>query len=300
MAAGQRHVAQRDPWLTAWLLGGLLLGLPPWSTSRAADPEIEYHADLVYGQTGGVELKLDLARPQGLTSPRPALLAIHGGAWAAGSKNDFRDLARGAARQGFVAVTISYRLAPQHLFPAQIEDCKCAVRWLRAHAGQWQIDPARIGAMGGSAGGHLAMMLGAMDAEHGLEGDGGWAEHSSKVQAVVSFVGPTNLVGEFGPVSQGLLKNFLGGTPAEKGDAYRLASPVRYVGKGDAPMLLFQGTKDPLVPYDQAFQMASALSEAGVPGRVEILLGEGHGFGPREMERSLAAMYAFFRERLKP
>jgi len=138
-------------------------------------------------------LKLDLASPKGLDHAVPAIVVIHGGGWMAGKRQDMTSFAKEAAAHGYVAATISYRFAPKHRFPAQIEDSKCAVRYLRAHAKELNIDPKRIGAMGVSAGAHLAMMLGAMDSADAMEGDGGNPEQPSKVQAVVSFVGPVNL-----------------------------------------------------------------------------------------------------------
>lgn len=143
------------------------------------------------------------------------------------------------------------------------------------------------------------MMLGTMDSGDGLEGSGGSADVSSRVQAVVSFAGPTNLLSEFPNVSKPLLATFLGGPAKDKQDAARAASPITYVNAGDPPMLLIQGTKDPLVPHDQAFQMAEALTKAGVSGRVEILLGEGHGW-PKDHARVMRATYEFLGKHLKP
>ncbi len=143
------------------------------------------------------------------------------------------------------------------------------------------------------------MILGTMDREDGLEGDGGNTEQSSKVQAVVSIVGPVNLQGEYPETSQRILENFLGGKPKDKQEECRRASPITYVNKGDAPMLLFFGTKDPLVPYDQAFQMTTALTNAGVPARVEMIVGAGHGWGGKELERTLNEAMTFFGENLK-
>lgn len=142
------------------------------------------------------------------------------------------------------------------------------------------------------------MMLGVMDKDDGLEGEGGWADQSSKVQTVVSYVGPVNLVGEFSQVSQGILKTFLGGPMDERLELYRRASPITYVNSGDAPMLLYAGTKDELVPYDQAFQMTKAMTDAGIVGRVEFLIGENHGFNGKEMTRTLRDMMAFLDEQL--
>lgn len=276
---------------------------------RAADSppatgkfEIEIQKDVVYGKGGGEDLTLDVAKPKGISATVPAIVVIHGGGWAGGSKDDpvHTMLAREAAERGYVAININYRLAPRHQFPAQIEDCKCAVRWLRAHAKEMNVDPSRLGAVGGSAGGHLVMMLGAMDAADGLEGDGGWPDQSSKVQAVVAFFGPVNLIGDFPDVSLRILDNFLGGSMKAKEADYRRASPITYVNAGDAPMLLFQGTKDPLVPYDQAFQMATALDKAGVAARAEILVGASHGWGEPDLSRTKRETYEFFDEKLRP
>ncbi|MBI3839262.1 MAG: alpha/beta hydrolase fold domain-containing protein [Planctomycetia bacterium] len=268
--------------------------------SAAAAPEIELKKDIVYGTGGGKNLLLDLAAPKGLDHPVPGIVWIHGGAWQGGHKGEFENLIRDSARAGYVAVSINYRLAPKHIFPAQIEDCKCAVRWLRASAESLHVDPSRIGVVGASAGAHLAMMLGAMDGADGLEGSGGSSEASSKPQVVVSYSGPTNLRSPYPEISNTLIATFLGGTPAEKPDAYRLASPITYINSGDAPMLLIQGTKDPLVPYEQAYQMAEALTKVGVPGRVELLLLAGHGWEKKDNARVTRATFEFLDRYLKP
>ncbi len=202
------------------------------------------------------------------------------------------------AKHGYVAASIGYRLAPKHIFPAQIEDCKCAIRYLRANAERLHIDPNRIGVVGGSAGAHLALMLGTMGSEDGLEGEGGSPDASSRVQAVVSFAGPTDLTAELPTVSKPLLATFLGGPQPEKQDAARRASPITYIDKSDPPMLLVQGTKDPLVPHDQAIRMVEAMTKAGVPGRVELMIGEGHGW-PKENDRVMKETFEFLDRYLK-
>jgi acetyl esterase/lipase len=224
---------------------------------------------------------------------------IHGGAWQGGNKGEFEGLLRDSARAGYVAVSIDYRLAPKDIFPAQIEDAKCAVRWLRANAQRLHVDPERIGAVGSSAGAHLAMLIGTSDTSDGLEGSGGSNDASSRVQCVVSFAGPTNLLSEYPDVSKKLIATFLGGPVADKESLAKQASPITYVSKDDPPMLLMQGTKDPLVPHDQAVQMSEALTKAGVGGRVELMLGEGHGW-PREHTRVMSATFEFLGRYLKP
>ncbi len=169
---------------------------------------------------------------------------------------------------------------------------------MRAHAEELHVDSDKIGAIGASAGGHLSMMLGVMNKDDGLEGDGGWSDQSSNVQAVVSYVGPVNLAGEYPEVTQKIFKEFLGGAKEERPEQYRRASPISYVNPGDAPMLLFAGTKDQLVPYEQAFEMAQAMTEAKLPGRVELIIGENHGFSGKEMIRTIGDMMQFFGEHL--
>lgn len=265
--------------------------------------DVVFERDVVYGKTGEVELKLNLARPvkhDEKSAPLPVVVVIHGGGWAAGSREGHNDLIWKFAQRGYVAVTISYRFAPKFPFPAQVEDAKCAVRYLRAHAKKLNINPQKIGAVGFSAGAHLSMMLGSMDAGDGLEGDGGHGEEASKVQAVVSFVGPTDFTADDLPAAtDNIIKNWLGGDTKEKAEAAKKASPITYVNKGDAPMLLLQGTVDPLIPNTQAYRMAEAMTKAGVKGRVELILGGGHGWGGKDMEHSAQQMNEFFDRWLK-
>ncbi len=262
-------------------------------------PEVEVRTDVEYGTGGGKKLRLHLALPKTGDEKRPSLVFIHGGGWAAGSRDDLKNQIQYAARHGYAAISVGYRFAPQDPFPAQIEDVKCAVRWLRAHADELNLDTEKVGAIGFSAGAHLSMMLGVMDKGDGLEGDGGWADHSSKVQAVVAYFGPTNFSVELPPVSRGIVKHFIGFDQAEKPDLYKQASPITYVNKGDAPMLLYQGTEDVLVPYDQAWMMAQALTRAKVPGRVELMLGVNHGWNGTEMTRTERESMDFFAKWLK-
>jgi dipeptidyl aminopeptidase/acylaminoacyl peptidase len=145
------------------------------------------------------------------------------------------------------------------------------------------------------------MMLATMDKADGLEGDGGHADQSSKVQAAVSFVGPTDLtVDDLPEASRTIIKNWLGGDLKEKAAEAKKASPITYVDKSDAPILMFHGTVDPLIPNTQAYRMAEAMTKVGVKGRIELIMGAGHGWGGKEMERTLEEMVRFFDEHLKP
>ncbi len=254
------------------------------------------------GKGGEQTLKLDLAYPTDITAPAPCVILIHGGAWRGGKKDDafLTNLLFDFAKAGYVSASVQYRLCPQHPFPAQVEDVKCAVRFLRAHAETYHLQPQKIGAVGFSAGAHLAMMLGTTDAKDELEGTGGWPDQNSQVQAVVSYFGPTDLAADDLPeVSQGLVKDFLGGSIAEKADAYRRASPINYLDKSDAPLLMFQGTKDPLVPHTQLYKMTEAMTAAGVTGRAELLFGAAHGWLGKDLDESKQKTFEFLARWLK-
>jgi acetyl esterase/lipase len=282
--------------------GLVLLTLVATAVRAAEAPaDVVFEKDVVYGKGGGADLKLDLSRPKDAQGKKlPCVVVIHGGGWAAGDKSAHDDLTWKFAQRGYVSATVGYRFAPASAFPAQVNDVKCAVRFLRANADKYGIDPRRIGAVGFSAGAHLSMMLATMDKEDGLEGDGGWPDQPSKVQAAVSFFGPTDLAATDVPDRvKDILKAFIGGTPVDKPREYRQASPLTYVSPGDAPMLLFQGTRDVLVPHTQAFAMVEAMTRYNIPGRVELLIGAGHGWGGRELEHTVEQTYAFFDQYLK-
>jgi len=271
------------------------------SPVRGADgPKAAAVQEIVYTKAGSSELKLDLMSPAEGAGPFPAVLVIHGGAWRAGNKSDVRPIMPDFVRHGYVAISPQYRFCPKETFPAQVHDVKAAVRWIKANAKKYRIDPDRIGAIGFSAGGHLALMLGVTSPSDGLEGESSPAGADSRVKAVVNYFGPTDLAAKDLPeVSKPLVKDFLGGPADAKPDAALKASPLTYVSKDDAPVLTFQGTNDPLVPYNQAIKLAQAMSTAGVPGRVELMVGASHGWGGAEMERTTREAFAFFDRYLK-
>jgi acetyl esterase/lipase len=269
---------------------------------RAAIPPagVAYEPDLTCGTGGDVELKLDLARPETTTGPVPCIVVIHGGGWRGGDRKAHTAQIFELAKRGYVSATLQYRLVPKARFPAQIEDVKCAVRYLRANADKYNIDTNKFGAIGFSAGAHLSMLLGTMDKADGLEGSGGHGEQSSKVQAVVSFFGPTDLAADdFPGIVVGMINDFMGSTPEEDTQIRRKASPISYVDKDDAPILMFQGTKDRLVPHTQAYLMADAMSKAGQPGRLELLVGADHGWGGADLLRTADVAFEFFDLHLK-
>jgi acetyl esterase/lipase len=272
--------------------------------AKAAPPtppaNVDFQPDITYATVAGEELKLNLSRPKDAKGPLPCVLVIHGGAWRAGHRSAHNDITWNMANRGFVSATLSYRFCPRHPFPAQVQDVKAAARFLRASAEKYGIDPKQFGAVGFSAGAHLSMMLGTMDKDDGLDDVGEHTDQSSKVQAVVAYFGPTDFMLPYPDVTKPLIKDFLNGAPADVPDVARKASPITYVTPGDAPMLLYQGTKDPLVPHQQAFAMAEALTKAGVSGRVEILIGAGHGWSGPDLAHTAEGTFKFFEERLKP
>jgi acetyl esterase/lipase len=288
----------------AVVLGSLVLALVAFlflAAGRRESPGIAVERDLVYGKGGDAELKLDLAMPMAGDGPFPAVVFLHGRGWREGSRQEMSHFIEGVSRMGYVGVTPEYRLVPTARFPAQVEDCKAAVRWLRANARKYRIRRDRIGVVGFSAGGHLAGMLGATDRKDGLEGTGGNPDQPSDVQAVVTFFGPSDFSTRDWPkdLEKEVIVPFLGGTFADKPDVYRRASPISYVTKDAPPFLLFHGTEDELVPVDQSRRMAERLKTFGVSVDLVVLEGERHGFTDARNQESMKKMLDFLAERLK-
>jgi acetyl esterase/lipase len=280
-------------------------GGPALAQKEARPDAVRFDRDIVYttrpDAAGPIDLKLNLARPANDGNARPCIVAIHGGAWRAGRREDLDTLVRELAGKGYVAATVSYRFCPTYRFPAQVEDCAAAVRFIRAHAEEYGIDPGRIGAIGFSAGAHLSMMLGVLDCPDGLGICGDDPKDTGKVQAVVSFFGPTLLSAlDLPDPSKGLVADFVGPEAEGREGRMRAASPVTYVTPGDAPVLMFQGTADNLVPDTQPGFMLEAMSKAGVAGRAEIIAGARHGWGGAELERTLRVSAEFFAMHLQP
>jgi acetyl esterase/lipase len=285
------------------IIGAVVLGMLAASPLLAQErkPPVRVENDLVYGKVGDTELKLDLAMPKDGDGPFPAVLWIHGGAWQGGKRSELTKVAELSAARGYVAVTIDYRLAPDARFPAQIEDCKAAVRWLRAESKKYKIDPDRIGVVGFSAGAHLACLLGATTKDDGFEGTGGNPDQASTVRAVVSFFGPTDLTTRTwsDELERKLLVPFVGASFADKPELYRKVSPITYVRKEAPPFLFFHGTEDKLVAVRQSEVMVEKLKAVSVPAELVKLEGEGHGFHGENVRQTLDKTFQFLDERLK-
>ncbi len=263
----------------------ILFAWPTLVSAQQAPPKplaagVRELLDVPYVTDGHERQKLDLYLPEVPDENlRPVIVRIHGGAWRHGDKSAQRSVSN-YVRQGYVAVAINYRFSQQAVFPAQIEDCKAAIRWLRAHAAEYGIDPERILVMGSSAGGHLAALLGT-SGDTKLFDVGENLEHSSEVCAVVDHYGPTDLVQALQTPgydrSWSAVTQLLGGPIAEKTELAIQANPITYVSANDPPFLILHGDADPLVPLNQSAALHEALQEAGVSSEYHVVKGGAHG-----------------------
>ena len=268
-------------------------------TLRAAD-EIIFESDIEYSNPDNQHLQVDLARPDG-EGPYPAVICIHGGGFRAGNRQSYDGLIKKLAKNGYVAMTVTYRLAPKYQFPAAVYDVKAAVRWLRANAAKYHVDPDRIGVTGGSAGGHLAQFLGVTAGLKQFEGDGGNPEQSSRVACVVNFYGPSDFTKSYGKSVDAaeVLPLFLGGNLEKERRRHIEASPLYWVTPDAAPTLCVHGTKDQYVAFEQAEWIVDRLKAAGVEAELLPMVGSMHGFKGEVEEKAEAAMIAFFDKHLK-
>lgn len=236
--------------------------------------------DVPYSSANGEPLLLDILRPDPVPSQRmPAIIEVHGGGWYEGEKDVERN--RLLAEHGFFTVSVNYRLSGQAPFPAQIHDVKAAVRWMRAHADGYHVDPDRIGVWDGSAGGHLVALLGTSGDVPALEGEGGWGDYSSRVQAVVDECGATDM---HDPAflerrkPGGALDQLFGGPIEERSDLVQLANPIRYIRADVPPFLIVHGTDDEIVPVSQSEWLTEALEKVGADVTYVPVPGGKHAF----------------------
>lgn len=286
---------------------GLILLLT--AVAGAADVKLEIPDDVIfekgieYANSGGEHLALDLARPKTPQGLSPAILCIHGGGFRAGNREHHDQLCIRLAQRGYVAATVTYRLAPKHQFPAAVHDVKAAVRWLRANAAKYGIDPERIGTTGDSAGGHLALMLGLTGDVKDLDGKvGGNLDQSSRVSCVVDVYGPSDFTKSYGKSVDAaeVLPLFLGGDLQSARHRHILASPLYWVTPNAAPTLAIHGTQDKYVAFEQAQWIVDRLRAADVEAELLTMEGAGHGFKGEDAKRAQEAMFAFFDKHLKP
>lgn len=267
-----------------------------------ADHASRVWRDVTYCTMDGVALTMDVYAPRNAAGATPVVVYVHGGAWMSGDKSEGTGAIMMPALldAGFTVATVNYRLAPQFTFPAMIEDVKCAIRSLRAHAGDYGIDPDRIGAWGGSAGGHLVSLLGTADASAGFD-VGEYLDYPSEVQAVVDMFGPADLTTLFPTGLEGLRDSVF--------DAFdlALASPVTHVTPDDPPFLILHGDADPVVPIAQSEALFAQLQAAGVPVQFVRVQHAGHSFVPASAEpispsraEITQLVVEFFTEQLMP
>jgi acetyl esterase/lipase len=266
-------------------------------------PDVSLEAGVEYSNVGG-RMQMDVARPLQGDGPFPAVVCIHGGGFRAGTRESYRRVAYYLAQHGYVAATVSYRLSPMAQFPAPVEDVKAAVRFLRGNAARFHIDPERIGTVGGSAGAHLALMLALTGGVEDFEGSGPNLDESSRVQAAVSFYGPTDFTTSYEPGKSvdaaEVLPMFLGGDLEHNRAEHIRASPLYWISPDDAPTLAVHGTKDTYVAYEHSVWLTDRLKAAGVPAKLETIEGAGHGFKGADLDHSYEVMVEWFDKYLAP
>ena len=272
---------------------------------RAEFPDVNIVRNVVYKRVNGRDLRLDIYSPKSITRPLPVVLWIFGNRWSRGTKNHPPPVY--LMSEGYIVINIDYRLSGEAPFPAAIEDCKAAVRWIRANAAAYHFDPDHIGAWGHSAGGHLAALLGTSGGIAELEGAGDNSTFSSRVQAVCDMSGPSDILQFYETVSnsnngmariaKSSIERFLGGSVEQNRAKAIAASPTTYVSKDDAPFLIIHGENDMSIPVSQSEVLASKLKAAGVDATLIVAEGRGHGVGGPKFAPEITA---FFDKYLKP
>lgn len=287
------------------LLAGIFgwLAMSPIATNAAPPvPEtVVWTEGIEYTNPDEQHLQLNLARPKTGDGPFPAVICIHGGGFRAGKRDGYDGLCVKLAERGYVATTITYRLAPKYQFPAAVHDTKAAVRWMRANAKTYKVDPQRIGVTGGSAGGHLAQFLGVTANVPQFEGDGGNPGQSSSVTCVVNVYGPSDFTKSYGKSvdAHEVLPLWFGGNLETKRALHIQGSPLYWVTPNAAPTLCIHGTEDKYVAHEQAVWLVDKLKAATVEADLLTLEGAGHGFKGADAEKSDKALFDYFDKQLK-
>ena len=272
---------------------------PPAPPSENPATSIEH--DVPYGTVDGHPLLLDIYEPGEHSSGLlPAVILIHGGGWTSFDKSTMQTMGMFLARSGFVAFSVDYRLfhGTENLWPSQLDDVQRAVRWIRANAAKYDVDPQYVGAFGHSAGAQLAALLGMENTRD--NSDPALAKYSSKVQAVVDVSGPTDFTAHDDPEAVAFLTAFFGGDYAQHAKIWQDASPAFHAAKDVAPFLIIHGTQDQSVPMAQAQELADKLKQAGATVKF-VTVEDAHTFRTPEARRRLAfETQEFFRQYLRP
>jgi acetyl esterase/lipase len=270
---------------------------------HAPAPSFRVLRDLPYVPDAAPRQRLDLYLPHPSGPARPLIAFIHGGAWRGGSKDG--SPAERLLPLGYAVASIEYRFSQDATYPAQIEDCKAAIRWLRAHAKEYGIDPRHIGVWGASAGGHLAALLGVTGQDKEFD-TGANLDQSSAVQCVVDFFGPTDFL-HYGVAPNPRLDGpdsavaqLLGGPVATHHAEARQASSVYFVTKAAAPFLILHGDHDLLVPLQQSQELQADLQKVGVESTLQVVPGAGHGGAGFNTLENQKLIVDFLDRHLKP
>lgn len=273
-------------------------------------PGLKVERNLVFAHVDGKDLRLNLYRPANNSGNVPVVVLIYGGAWMMRNMAFETPRAIWLAAHGYVAAVIDYRLSSEALFPAQIYDCKAAVRWLRANATKYGLDAAHIGAWGDSSGGHLASLLGTAGSVPVLEGDLGNTNESSQVQAAVDFFGPTDFLQMQAHALPGSWlhhdspdspeSKLIGGPIQKNRDKAEQANPIKYVTHDAPPFFIAHGDQDALVPCNQSELLYEALKQAHANVTFYKIAGAGHEDPAFDSDMMRAAVLAFLDKYLKP
>ncbi len=271
---------------------------------RRPNSKFDEFRNVAYVEEGHERQALDVYVPKGIQGKAPVVVWIHGGGWQNGSKDRCPILY--LLDQGYVVASINYRLSGHAVFPAQMHDCKAAIRFLKANADKYHIDSNRVGVWGSSAGGHLVALLGTTGDAPETEGDLGVTAGDGSVQAVCDFYGPTDFLAmDHGEVKSKLRHDapgspearLLGGVPSQSIEQAKAASPLTYISSSDPPFLIYHGDKDPVVPVEQSEVLEEQLEKAGV--EVEMITVEGGEHGPFHTSEIQKDVLEFFNDVLK-
>lgn len=268
-----------------------LCAIGAFTAAAIAETPIKVQQEVCYSTVGNRQLLCDIYQPEG-DQLRPAVLVVHGGAWRSGNRKQLRGYADALAKRGCVCFAIDYRLAPKDKFPAQIDDCRAAVKWIRENAKTYNVDSNRLGAIGYSAGGHLVTLL-ATTGEPASEQNG---NVNTRLQAVAAGGAPTDF--RFFPDNGKWAEYLMGGDLTTAPQNFQAASAAAFADKNDAPTFFFNGTADQLVPLLWTKSAHEALKQAGVATEMHTIDGADHMQAARNKE-ALAKAYDFLTKQLE-